>query len=304
MNSVTVVMSTYNGEKYIEEQINSILAQDGVDIKIYVRDDGSTDNTWAILENLKKKYYGKISLSQGSNVGYRKSFMLALKEAPDSDFYAFSDQDDVWLKNKCLTAVTYLCSNDNVKLYSSAQIMTDKELNKLCIKRFTHMNGQIECHFTRHSLPGCTYVFTEDVKKISTMFDFDNCNDSRMPSHDFTVLSCALALGDIFIDDTPSMLYRRTNESQTPGGGGLKSRIKHEFEVVFKYKNKCSFVAKELIRCAEPVIDKRKRAFLDDVSRSDESLSSRLRLLTNKKMNCGIFVGNLETKLKIILGSY
>lgn len=304
MDSVSVIMSTYNGEKYVEQQINSIMAQKSVDVKLYIRDDGSTDSTLTVLENLRKQYPEKIILSSGNNLGYRKSFMTALRNSPKSDFYAFSDQDDVWFSTKCINAIDKLKSNIGVKLYASAQIITDEKLNQKRIKQFSHMGGNIESHFTRHSLPGCTYLFTDDIKAASMMIDFDCLNEAQMPSHDFIVLACALALGYIYIDDAPSMLYRRIGESQTPSGGGLNIRIKHEWKVLFGYKNKCSTLAREIIENFEPLIDDRKLFFLKRVSQSKSSLAARWWLLRNKKMDCGILLGNMETKLKIILGTY
>jgi len=99
-------MSTYNGEKYLEEQINRILAKTDVDFRLLVRDDNSSDGTVAILRRYENhprfQWYG------GENLGCAKSFMDLLYSAPDADFYAFSDQDDIWYPNKISSAIYLL----------------------------------------------------------------------------------------------------------------------------------------------------------------------------------------------------
>ena len=105
--TVTVAMSTYNGERYLREQIDSILNQKNVDIVLFVRDDGSKDATLDILGEYSAKY-DNVLFSAGNNLGIGKSFYEALRLAPESDYYAFSDQDDVWLQDKVASGVKAL----------------------------------------------------------------------------------------------------------------------------------------------------------------------------------------------------
>ena len=94
MKTVAVLMSTYNGENYIKEQIESIFNQKGVIVKLYVRDDGSKDRTLEILKDYN------VNLEKGTNIGYIKSFMWLIKNVPFADYYALADQDDVWDEDK------------------------------------------------------------------------------------------------------------------------------------------------------------------------------------------------------------
>lgn len=94
--NVAVLMSTYNGEKYIKEQIESILGQENVSVEIFIRDDGSIDHTVDIVEK-----YDNINIIRGENIGVGNSFMELVYKVPNSfEFYAFADQDDIWLNNK------------------------------------------------------------------------------------------------------------------------------------------------------------------------------------------------------------
>lgn len=94
MYKVAVLLSTYNGSKYIKEQIDSILSQEGVNIDIYIRDDESTDETVNIIYEYKSN---NIFLTEGKNIGVGNSFMELLYSVPEIyDYYAFADQDDIW----------------------------------------------------------------------------------------------------------------------------------------------------------------------------------------------------------------
>ena len=91
MKKVQVLLSTYNGEKYLKEQLDSIIAQKGVDVHILARDDGSKDDTIKILEG-----YENIDIIKGSNIGVCKSFFELINKSGEYDYYSFADQDDVW----------------------------------------------------------------------------------------------------------------------------------------------------------------------------------------------------------------
>lgn len=129
-------MSTYNGEKFLREQLDSILSQEGVDVRLLVRDDGSNDNTCAILEEYSCKHK-RIDVVCGANVGFVKSFSNLVELAADYkthvDYYAFSDQDDVWFPDKLSTGAEILSKMNQEKplLFSSNSTYIDAEGNAL-----------------------------------------------------------------------------------------------------------------------------------------------------------------------------
>ena len=99
-------MSTYNGKDYLREQIDSILSQDceekaDVKLKLLIRDDGSKDGTQEILRKYAAKYPDQVNWYQGENIGVIKSFFDLIEKSDEkADYYAFSDQDDYWHKEK------------------------------------------------------------------------------------------------------------------------------------------------------------------------------------------------------------
>lgn len=104
--NIAVLMSTFNGEEYIKEQISSILRQKYVglefDLDIFVRDDGSSDSTIDILKSMNMEHKINIIDNNGINLGPKMSFFTLLKDIEGYDLYFFSDQDDVWPANKVI----------------------------------------------------------------------------------------------------------------------------------------------------------------------------------------------------------
>lgn len=109
---VNVLLSTYNGEKYIKEQLDSIRMQSYRQYHVYIRDDGSTDNTISIIleyiDNLPPEEKMQFSFRMGENVGFCKSFFKLMKMAQEGDYWAFCDQDDKWLPDKLKHAIQWL----------------------------------------------------------------------------------------------------------------------------------------------------------------------------------------------------
>ena len=128
--TIAVLMSTYNGEKYIKEQLDSIFRQKEVKVTLYVRDDGSTDGTLDII----KLYHGIILLPFDENKGPGLSFMTLLYhvmgQSTKYDYYAFADQDDIWMDNKLIKAIKQIQNNGECVLYSSNQWLYE---NHICL---------------------------------------------------------------------------------------------------------------------------------------------------------------------------
>ena len=125
-------MSSYNGEEFIREQIDSILGQEGVETALHVRDDGSTDSTQEILEEYRKQ--GKLRWYTGDNLKPAKSFMdLIATVETDAEYIALSDQDDVWLPEKLKTATEALKEfpKDRPAMYYGNTKLVDRELKEI-----------------------------------------------------------------------------------------------------------------------------------------------------------------------------
>ena len=117
---ICVIMSTYNGEKYIRQQLDSIFqSEKKYEIVLYVRDDGSKDRTVEVLKKYGIEHHVQIEVNEGQNVGSAKSFLVALRDCPKADYYAFCDQDDTWIDGKLSAAVEQMGTTNQPILWCS-----------------------------------------------------------------------------------------------------------------------------------------------------------------------------------------
>lgn len=132
---VNVLISTYNGAKYIKEQLDSIFAQTYQEFRVYIRDDGSSDDTLNIIADYIKNQHlqNRVTVIEGANVGFCCSFFELLKVAKDGDYWAFCDQDDVWYPDKLLLAVNWMRGKepDMPLLYHSAFSIGNEDLSEI-----------------------------------------------------------------------------------------------------------------------------------------------------------------------------
>lgn len=219
MNSVLIMLSTYNGEKFLREQLDSLYQQKDVDIHVLVRDDGSKDNTVEILKEYQHKY-GKMTIRSDENIGAAMSFYTlmsyAYREYPNYDYYAFSDQDDVWLEDKLFIATQQLSEN-NGDLYYCNAIITDSNLNKIKNLGVKH-NLSLQYLMFRQPALGCTQVMTKNYFSFCTKLfkDYYNENPPLIRLHDVWTMWISQMIGvKVIVDDDAHILYRQHGNNVT-----------------------------------------------------------------------------------------
>ena len=209
---ITVLLSSYNGEKYIAEQLDSVLAQklpEDWSLKIIVRDDGSSDSTLSVLDEYVKNHGEIISYYTGENLKPARSFLHLLKNCPASDCYAFCDQDDVWLEDKLSRALAALqaeANQDIPLLYCSNATATDKDLNPIGLINGGKMYTDLAHVLIYVVSNGCTQVFNNAAREELIQYDMDS-NLEIM--HDRLAELTTAILGKMIYDETPTMLYRQ-----------------------------------------------------------------------------------------------
>lgn len=209
--TVAVLMSTYNGEKFIREQLESIFSQVGVDVKIYARDDGSTDGTVDILKEYAQ-YKPVIIFQDGENVGPGESFMrLVYKYAdePGIEFYAFADQDDIWLENKLKMAVHNIQEStySGPILYSSNQYLYVDGENK-GYRYKERQKIDLIPHITKNTISGCTFVFNKELAQLLSNSDKPDQRIVKYRLHDAWIMLVAILCGHVLYDQASYMFYR------------------------------------------------------------------------------------------------
>ena len=205
---VNVLVSTYNGEKYIKEQIDSILNQTYKDICIWVRDDGSIDNTVQILKEYEKDK--KLHLTVGQNVGYGASFLQLLKIAGQGEYWAFCDQDDIWLESKIERAVKWLSdfSDEKPRMFHSAYYNTNEKLE---IEQKVEKPVYKYC-FTR-SITECIHMGFSSVLNRPLRELVLKGDPKRLITHDWWTELVVMKFGEVYYDNDPMSLHRRLDSS-------------------------------------------------------------------------------------------
>ncbi|MHB9054708.1 MAG: glycosyltransferase family 2 protein [Paludibacteraceae bacterium] len=215
-------MATLNGEKYIKEQIDSILIQLGSEDELIISDDGSTDKTLEIIGKFDDE---RIKLYQNNIMnGYAHNFENALIHS-SGDYIFFSDQDDVWLQNKVETMLPYL-KEDNFVI--SDAFITDDNLeirDKLSSWR-KYKKGYFQ-NLYKSIYAGCTCAFTKRIKNYALPFPA-----TKYIQHDNWIgLLSELKFNVVYIDE--ALIYYRRHENNTSGAG---SRSEKSLLFMSKYR--------------------------------------------------------------------
>ncbi|WP_431610999.1 glycosyltransferase [Chryseobacterium sp. 'Rf worker isolate 10'] len=211
MKKVIVLMATYNGEKFVEEQIESIFSQKNVEVKLYVSDDNSKDNTVNVI---KSRFSGQItninvnSVGTGSAANNFLQQLGLLRESDDFDYVSFADQDDIWDSHKLEKAIESL-EKTGAKLYASNMTIWDNntQITQLLKKDFEQKKFD---YLFEGGSAGCTYVLEREmVFKIQKIIrDLDN-SDWPSFSHDWLIYFLVRNMNEkVFIDSNSYINYR------------------------------------------------------------------------------------------------
>lgn len=222
-DKILVLISTYNGEKSLKTQLESIYAQTIIDkVDILVRDDGSKDNTCAILEQYNHKE--NFSYIKGENVGYNASFLTLLNTAGNYKYYAFCDQDDIWFPNKLESAYQKLeeCNDNLPLLYGSCTQLESGEGEVLGVTQQKRREFGLNNVLFQNILPGHTQVLNFKLKELlNKPMDYKNIH-----VYDSFVTLCACCFGKIIFDNNVYTHYIQHSGNSYGYGNGIVDWIK------------------------------------------------------------------------------
>jgi len=209
---VAVLMSTYNGGRWIKEQLDSILIQSNVDVSLKLRDDGSNTENRIYLTRLEKSLDPELDLviEFGENLGPARSFLTLLRNQDVQDYIALSDQDDVWFPKKLENAVERLKPFVDVPaLYCSNVVFHSND--SLNGKKSSLPNPELPLSVFQNSAMGCTIVLNSKGHQV-----IKSLSGESALMHDWYILIAILLTGHVIFDEEPSMQYRLHSE-QTIG---------------------------------------------------------------------------------------
>jgi rhamnosyltransferase len=262
---VLVLLATFNGEKYIATQLNSILCQKDVDLEILISDDHSSDKTLQLIKDFKKKNKNKITiLDNKKNFGSAAAnfFNLIKKSNIDKfDFIAFSDQDDIWFSDKVISSIKFLEKNFADAMSSDIIAYWSKTNKRLKIKKSLNLNRYD--HWFEGPGPGCSQVITKKAFIAFKKFVIKNTKSLYLIHyHDWLIYAfCRHNKFKWKISWKPKMLYRQHNNNELGVNHGYFAFIdrlkkiynywyKREIENIYKIvtrKNFDQFIKSEKI---------------------------------------------------------
>lgn len=219
---IAILISTYNGERYLADQVRSIQEQSNHNWHLYIRDDGSKDRTPDILQKLAQDDR-RISIidDRPENLGVIKSFLYLLQMV-DADYYMFSDQDDHWHSDKVDRAYRLISDAGNKQLplcVHTELAVVDAQLRPLNLMK----NGQVWDDFPHfmfgNCITGCTMIINQALKD---KINFSSLNTDQIMMHDWWFALIAAAFGKVIYDPQPSIDYRQ-HESNIVGEDNQQS---------------------------------------------------------------------------------
>ena len=218
---VQILMSTYNGEEFIREQLDSILGQSYPDVDILIRDDGSTDDTFVILKEYEELHQN-IHAYQGANLGVNRSFFELLSESnPKASYIGFCDQDDCWLPEKIEAAVRQLERMEGPALYCGDKTLVNENLEPLGSQQNPHVTPGFGNAVIESICSGCTLLMNRKLAEIIK---------GRLPEdvihHDWWCYMAAAYLGSIYFDETSYIYYRQHKGNEVGASGSAIGMIR------------------------------------------------------------------------------
>ena len=210
---VNILMSTYNGQQFLAEQIRSIQDQSYTDWTLFIRDDGSSDNTKEILKDFERQdsRIHLINSDKSDNLGVIKSFHKLVNH-DRADYYFFSDQDDVWLPNKLelslkeaqnyLADLPLMVYMDLKVVNQDLEIMTESMVKS----QSHHANTELVQELTENTVTGGVAMINHALAEM-----WQETDDILM--HDWYLALLASAFGNLVFIDQPGELYRQHSDN-------------------------------------------------------------------------------------------
>ena len=209
-SSVAILMSTYNGQQFLAEQLQSIEQQAHRNWRVLLSDDGSSDDTLLIAKQFQQQWGNdRLLIRQGPKQGFCLNFLsMACDPIIKADYYAFSDQDDVWMADKLARALAYFESVSEPSLprvYCGRTQNVDEQLNSLGYSPLFALPRSFRNALVQSIAGGNTMVFNQAAKEL-----IEQAGLLKVVSHDWWLYQLIKGAGGVvFYDPEPSILYRQ-----------------------------------------------------------------------------------------------
>ncbi len=289
-------MAAYNGMRYIREQLDSIYAQEGVEVILLVRDDVSTDGTQDLLQSEQEA--GRLQWYTGENLRPARGFMQLLNDAPDAPLYAFSDHDDVWLSDKLRAAADAIGAEQGPALYFCQTKLVDAQLRDLPQIPIYPCLTYGEALFSQF-VSGCTMVFNHALRQRVCQYV-----PKYLRMHDMWIYDIALALGSkVVFDAVPHILYRQHAGNYVGLDASVLSRLRESWQRMQEGERIRSRTARELLQGYATDMTPSNLVLTRRVAYSN-LFRNKIRLLFDSRLRTWRTSINLSGRLLILLNRF
>ena len=235
-NCVSILLATYNGARFLAEQLDSIERQTYLNWRVYASDDGSSDGTYDVLVAYRERWgAGRLRISHGPRRGHAANFISLLNEAAiEADYYAFCDQDDVWFEDKLERALKSIASEceDKPALYGSRTELINEEGHHIGLSLLFRRKPSLKNALVQNIAGGNTMVFNKATLECLRLIP----QTEDLIAHDWaTYLLVSACDGVIFYDANPSVRYRQHADNIIGSNNGFTDRI---VRLVWLYKGR------------------------------------------------------------------
>lgn len=236
---VAILMGTHNGARFLPEQLDSLAAQTHQNWVLITSDDGSTDDTLLILKAYQAKWpTGKLIIKEGPKQGFCVNFLsMACDAAIRADYYAFCDQDDVWLPSKLAVALQNILQSQEADVsyvYCGRSTYVDENMKKVGCSPLFRFPRTFRNALIQSIAGGNTMVFNQKSKDL-----FEKTGVVCHPSHDWWLYQLSTGSGGIvYYDARPQVKYRQHKNALVGGKHSLRARLKRMI-MVFNGQFRC-----------------------------------------------------------------
>jgi glycosyltransferase involved in cell wall biosynthesis len=278
MNDSAILLATFNGAKYISSFLDSLVQQSDRNFDLIVRDDGSTDETIAIIQSYADKIPVTFLPATGRLNSARNFVELLRKSKTGYKYYFFADQDDYWVSNKIERAVSNLQSHMNVPaMYFTKLELVDENLSHICYTQSPRIVS-FENALVQNIASGCTIALNSAARNL-----YLSNLPHKLRMHDWWSYLLFTALGEVIYDDYPSVRYRQHSSNVVGAsrsvwhsyGRRIKRLLAPNISGVVSYSGQ----AQEFYNCFGEVLDAEKSELVRKLINGRKTLLGRVGLM-------------------------
>jgi len=300
---IAILLCTFNSEKFLAEQLDSIARQSYANWIVWVSDDGSQDNTIEIIESYRNTWgKHKISVQLGPQQGFSLNFLSLINDNRiQNDYYAYSDHDDSWHSNKLEKALEWLKAipKETPALYCGRTCLVDNDLKVIGFSPLFRLPPSFANAIVQNIGGGNTMVFNNAARILLQKVDTKN----GIVSHDWLAYQVVTACGgEVFYDNFPTINYRQHINNIVGANNHWRARVnrtKMLFCGTFRDWNASNILA---IQSLDSSLNEKSRATIDHIHalRSD-SLRIRIKELMKLKVYRQTWIGNLGLIVAVMI---